>query len=210
MIQFRRMTQWPRGITKTRRSGTFRATYPETLQMLDSELDKLRARNRVIQVAIEERDIRKDGWPRADARVPPHPGVVLSFDSPHGPLLFACDTYLEWKENLRAIALTLEALRAVERYGATKHGEQYKGFTPIEAAKPATDGFKTAQQAASWMAVAAGFDNLPKSIEGILQHADIRSRVYREAARKLHPDAGGSEDDFKRLQQARELIEKGV
>lgn len=45
----------------------------------------------------------------------------------HGRAVFATDQYEKWEHNVRAIALTLEALRAVDRYGATQ-GRQYAGF----------------------------------------------------------------------------------
>ena len=32
-------------------------------------------------------------------------------------------------------------------------------------------------------------------------------RAYRHAAKKLHPDAGGSTADFQRLQEARRLLD---
>src|SRR5579863_10251967 len=46
-------------------------------------------------------------------------GIILTFNSKHGPLSYPCDKYSNWQANLRAIALSLEALRAVDRYGVT-------------------------------------------------------------------------------------------
>src|SRR5947208_1880483 len=83
------------------------------------------------QFAVTESDIRLDGRPRARA-VASHPGVVLAFDSRHGPLKYAVDTFDRWQDNLRAIALGLEHLRAVDRYGVTRRGEQYTGWRQIE------------------------------------------------------------------------------
>jgi hypothetical protein len=47
-------------------------------------------------------------------------------------LVFATDAYEDWQHNVRAIALTLEALRAVDRYGTTG-GRQYAGFRQLTA-----------------------------------------------------------------------------
>lgn len=44
-----------------------------------------------------------------------------------GRAVFATDAYGTWQMNVRAIAKTLEALRAADRYGATQ-GRQYAGF----------------------------------------------------------------------------------
>ena len=82
---------------------------------------------------------------RADAKSA-SPAVVVAFESKHGPLLYRCDRYVaryygreDWQENVRAIALTLEALRAVDRYGASASGEQYRGYRQIEATPAAMD-----------------------------------------------------------------------
>jgi hypothetical protein len=62
-----------------------------------------------------------------------HPGVEISFDSrAHGRQSFATDEYDDWQDNVRAIALSLEALRAVERWGVSK-GRQYAGFALLAA-----------------------------------------------------------------------------
>ena len=59
---------------------------------------------------------------------PKGPAVIIAFESKHGPLKYATDVFDHWHANLRAIALGLEALRKVERYGITQRGEQYTGF----------------------------------------------------------------------------------
>jgi hypothetical protein len=46
---------------------------------------------------------------------------------------FAVDKFATWQDNLRAIALGLEALRKVDRYGITKNSEQYTGWKQLEA-----------------------------------------------------------------------------
>jgi hypothetical protein len=90
----------------------------------------LGARNTVLQVAMTESDFRNDGYPRANAKAT-HPGVILSFDTRHGSLSFPCDRFTTWQDNLRAIALAMEALRKVDRYGVTRNGEQYTGWRAI-------------------------------------------------------------------------------
>lgn len=89
----------------------------------------------VVKLALTERDIRRDGWPRRDAR-PAHPGVIIEFDSRHGWLRYYDDQYTTWQDNLRALALSLEALRALGRWGALR-GEQYVGSRPAIEAGPA-------------------------------------------------------------------------
>lgn len=43
-------------------------------------------------------------------------------------LIYATDCCVFWQHNVRSIALGLESLRAVDRYGITRRGEQYAGF----------------------------------------------------------------------------------
>jgi hypothetical protein len=49
---------------------------------------------------------------------------------------FAVDMFPSWQDNLRAIALGLEALRKVERYGIANRGEQYAGWAQLTAGGP--------------------------------------------------------------------------
>ena len=73
--------------------------------------------------------------PRANAS-PKSPAVVIAFESKHGPLQYATDAFTHWQANVRAVALGLEALRRVERYGITKHGEQYTGWKQLGSGTP--------------------------------------------------------------------------
>lgn len=205
-MNFRPLTQWPRPNTKNRRGGTFRVGYVATLKLLESEIDKVGGRNAVLQAGFAREDIRNDGFPRAKAR-PAHPGIVVSFESRHGSLMFACDTFEDWEDNLRAVALTLENLRAVERYGATKHGEQYTGYVAIPA-KDASNGFHSAEEAARFIMAAAGVNGEPRNFFNDTE--DARAAIIRKAAANMHPDSGGSHEQFVKLQSAKKLLEAGV
>ena len=112
---------------------TFKASWSDTLTLLDGELAHLGAHEVVIEADFREKDIRLDGMPRASAPQPEHPGVRIAFESKHGPLVYAADSCTDWQHNVRSIALGLEALRAVDRYGITRRAEQYAGWRQIEA-----------------------------------------------------------------------------
>lgn len=113
----------------------FQATYGKTLKDLERELDHLDAHSITIQAGFPNDRIRNDGWPYSSAR-PEHPGVVLQFMRKKEMLTFRSLKYASFEENLRAIALTMDALRRVDRYGVVE-GEQYQGFKQI--ASPAAD-----------------------------------------------------------------------
>ncbi len=128
--QFRPLDHWPGPRTKYRKNATFRAGYSQTLDDLEYELDRLSARDVVIQVdGLSLQDIRNDGWPRGSWNG--GPGVVVSFESPKGSISMPCDRFGDWRDNLRAIAKSLEALRMVDRYGVTRGNEQYRGWAKL-------------------------------------------------------------------------------
>ena len=204
----RPLGQWTDPETKARRSSAaFRASWKETLELLSDEIEKIGGQSPVVfQIDVTEGDIRMDGMLRANAKVG-HPGVVISFQSKYGPLRYATDAYERqwgggmpsWQANIRAIALALQALRAVDRYGVTKRGEQYVGWKALPAGgEPA---FPSADEAEWWMRAYA--------VDGLgvrdADAMDLRA-LYRAMARRMHPDGGGPRTDWDRLDAARLLL----
>lgn len=190
------IVKWPSALTPTRRDSPFRASYGKTLDLLDKELSHLGARTIVLQVAMTRDQIRLDGRPRAGEK-PEHPGIILSFRTSKGEdLSFPCDKYKHWEDNLRAIALSLEALRTVDRYGVTRSREQYKGWVALPETSDSTN--EAAQLLASYSGHQA---------REILNSAEIRDYAYKIACRSTHPDiAGGSNDKFLKVQDAMTLL----
>src|ERR1043166_2162657 len=201
---FRPLEVWPGLKTPPgdRRESPFRATWGKTLDLLSYELGRLDAFSVVIQIDLMPHEFRIDGWPKGKAR-PAFPGVVVSFSSPTGAMSFPCDRYTRWEDNLRAIALSLEALRAVDRYGVTRRAEQYRGFTKLAAA--GSDQM-TREGAAALLAHLAG----DKQLEPLLLSRDVDAieYAYNLARRSAHPDVGGSHEAFVQLQHARELLRR--
>lgn len=192
---------WPRPATRNRQRSQFSANWSATLDLLDRETFHLgngrRHPDTVLQIALRERDFRiSDGMPRANA-VPSHPGVILSIESAKGPLSFPCDKFDRWQDNLRAIALGLEALRKVDRYGITPGDEQYQGWRAIEA-KPSA-AFATAQAALDYLGAMADVDR-----GGWVQaHA---AGIYRAARARSHPDRGGDRATWDRVEAAGDVL----
>jgi hypothetical protein len=211
ILSFRPIDQWPDGwrSAKVRKPNPFRSTYRDTLKLLDFELDKLQARDAFLQVDAEPRDLRLDGQLRAAARVN-HPGVILTIDTRrHGVLVYPCDTFEgrysddppDWQINLRAIAQGLEALRKVERYGIADRGQQYAGFGALPPAR-AMGAAMTVEEAGRLLADEAwGPDVDPQ------EAIDDLDGAYRAAVKRHHPDVGGDPAMFRRLTDARDLIE---
>jgi hypothetical protein len=204
-LRFRQCeSPYRKGMTYTK-AHPFSANYAKTLDLLESELKHLGAKEIVIQAGFTAQQIRNDGWPRGGENPKLHQGVILSFQTKRGPLSFPCYRYGNWQANLRAIALSLEALRAVDRYGVTQQAEQYKGWTQIEAPK---DGFVDRLAAALFVADQSGASDVDQDVlaNRILQSAEARQAAYLRAAKALHPDVGGKQEDFVRLQKAMELL----
>lgn len=190
-LQVKPIIQWPGAQTPVgrRRSSTFRAGFGATVTLLRKELEHLTElgnRRAILQMALTDRDIRLDGYPRADAN-PLHPGVIVSIESKHGPLSYPCDTFDDWQDNLRGIALGLQALRAVDRYGITPNGEQYAGFKQLGAGPTMT------QIEAAILLASVGY---PETTElgrkemsrGVLTDSSVRAMVWRQVVKNLHVD----------------------
>jgi hypothetical protein len=204
--EIRPLGPWTGPSTENRRTGAqFRSTWEATLKLLRNEAEWLGATYLVVQVDADPSDIRLDGMLRARARVG-FPGVKVSLDSTYGPLTYATDAYEEWRKNVHAVALSMTALRAVDRYGVSTRGEQYRGWAAIEAGPTArTAEQEAAQQAAVFLAMVSG-----KGITGeaIMSDPGARARAYRQAAARYHPDQpGGSPDLMAQINVARDLLE---
>lgn len=206
--------------SKDRLVSRFTATWTDTLELLEREVFALHRAGQpdpVVMVDATEGDLRRDGQLRANARLA-SPAVALAFESIRGPLTFRCDRYSAgsygsrmepWQHNVRAIALTLEALRAVDRYGATSSGEQYKGYLALEAGPTAMPAAPTRS-----MTREQAVDFLVQLVDPNGEWSHLREALgrgpdndsftifTRAALRRSHPDTGGSAETFQQVQDS--------
>ncbi|HYQ69654.1 hypothetical protein [Actinophytocola sp.] len=205
--QIEPMASWPyRDTAGSRKTNPFRAKFDDTLRLLEDELEHLGVVGAVaVRVVARAADVRRDGMLRARAQVL-HPGVALSFrSSTAGDLTYPCDQFqgrwyadVDWQVNLRAIALGLEALRKLDRYGIAGRGEQYAGWRAIEAS-PSKPAFASAHEAREWLR------SLVSAEDGVND-----ASLLRLGAREVHPDRnGGRRDLWDLYDAARQLIEGG-
>lgn len=190
---------WFRALSQ-REVSRFTASWSDTLTLLYREVDQLRGKHLVIGCDITEGDLRLDGQIRANARAVT-PAVEVAFESKHGPLLYRCDRFAkptwrrtgmqeDWQHNVRAVAMTLEALRAVDRYAATASGEQYRGYRALPAGRGDTSGMTTTDAARVIMRAAGfGLDD-PADRPTFAVHG---ARVVRAARAATHPDRNGGD-----------------
>ncbi len=190
---------WTESETRNRRGSPFSASWTDTLELLRRETGMLNARLVVLQIAVTEDDLRRDGLLRANTRVT-FPGVRVAFDTPaQGPLMFATDAYPHWQANVRAVALGLEALRKVDRYGITKRGEQYRGWQALPAGGT---GKMTRQEAADLLV--GGLDGYT-AVQLLNDPAAVRD-AHRILTKRHHPDLGGDTDLFAQINEARHVL----
>lgn len=194
-VTVRPITGWAGARTPAnarRPQSAFTASWSNTVGLMMRELQHLGADRLVIQADVTEDDIRLDGQLRATAN-PKDPGVRILFDSKYGPLTYECDSCVFWQHNVRSIALGLEALRAVDRYGINSaKGQQYKGYREIGTGNaPAATEDRSAAIHLLRMYATGVSDSGVVSPE---PDADLPvDELYRRARRHTHPDANAGD-----------------
>jgi hypothetical protein len=196
----------------------FDSSFSSTLSTLARELDHLHAKTIVLQVGYRDQDLRMDGMPRANSRML-HDAVALSFESKWGPLRYETNEFVArgykrhseqgWQVNLRAIALGMEALRKVDRYGVSKRGEQYTGWRQLGAASSESELPQTPGEAAAAVhsVVSDLYDIADIHDDGSAGAGAHAADAIREAIMRAHPDKGGDALTFRRVMRARELLD---
>lgn len=209
----RPIENWPGKLTRNRKRSNFRTGWSSVQDLLNRELRALNARGTIMLVALDAKDFRIDGQPRANARAQ-HPGVILSFESKHGPLRYACDTFDDFADNIYAIALGLEALRKVERYGIANDGQQYRGYSALGAGT-VMGAPMDREEAARVLTDLAGPDwwddgdphAFNNTVRMMSENAPgMTDDAYCWAVKLHHPDHGGDADLFRRATEARDVL----
>lgn len=187
--------------TGRHRVSQFASSWSSTEEVLERELRQLRARNVVLEMDVREDDIRVDGRIRANAR-PSTPAVRLAFDSSQGPLIYATDRFWTWQDNVRGIALGLEALRKIERYGIANRDEQYTGFKQLGAGRAMPASHMTGDAARSTLATIVGVPLIENAGD-----ADALPRFFRQARAIAHPDRhDGARELWDKVEEAGKVL----
>jgi hypothetical protein len=182
---------WPRAAT--RQKGVFKGTPAAIVQELVHEVNLLvlgkEARTHILNNVIISSNVPlgRTGQPIASemTRALPDPGVALYFTRKGKPVCLACDSYDAVWKNVRALQLTLEAMRGIERWGSTQLLDRaFTGF----AALP-----EKATAETCWNVL-----GIPSTSDRI-----AIDTAFRKRAMELHPDLGGTNAEMARLNEAR-------
>ncbi len=189
---------WPNGWPRTKQPSRSRFDVSFTAAR-DGLMEQIRLLGGTLPVLSSDLELRRDGLPYAGQREPADKGVAVYFMWKGQQRVFACDRWDRIKDNIRALEKTIEAVRGIERWGASEMLDRaFSGFTalPAPGERPKRD----------WRDV-------------LDLNADERSRVskaiiegrYRKLAAERHPDrASGSHEAMAELNRARDEALKEI
>lgn len=201
VILFRPLRAWPYRPTPAfqREKWPSKVTLSKAMDSLKQQLRLLGCdRTAYIECDVEERHIRQDGQLYASARAA-SPGVIVSAKHRRlGHLRWANDHYASMEENVRAVALTIQNLRAIDRYGCVRDNEQFTGFKAL----PEKTSQTLSRDAA--IGILARHAGVHVSADAT---ADQLLHVYRAARSRTHPDRnGGQQAEFDAVQAAASVL----
>lgn len=190
---------WARQAPYKRKASNYKVTLNQARLEVQRSLRRMGVRDRDIVLSTNI-PLRKDGQPYANWREPDDPGVALYWtERPRQHVagrwqgqsrVIACDHWKTVRENLRAIGLTLEALRSIHRAGASDLLERaFLGFNALPA--DAGQGALTRP----WHLV---LGTTPGASRRDIEQA------FRAQLQTKHPDKGGTDEQFLELTAARE------
>jgi hypothetical protein len=173
---------WKRTLSYNRTHSRFKTGFATSRDFLIAEVKRLGGTQVILSTNVR---LRGDGLPYASEREPEDGGAAIYFTYKKQSMCFACDRYRTVKENLTAIGKTIEALRGMERWGASDMMERaFRGFAQL----PESTGH-------DWWDVLQVRRDSPR---------DIIESNFRRLAADRHPDRGGSNAAMSELNIARE------
>lgn len=177
---------WPVGYPRSKQTSDSRFerhTLSQATKKVITEIGRFGDKNPIISTNMP---LRKDGMPRADylKRSISDYGVAVYFKYKEKQVVLACDRWTSIEDNLWSIALSIEAMRGLERWGVSDILDRtFTGFKALpEGPTPHS----------CWDVL-----NMPAT-----KNADTVRRQYLDLAKTKHPDGGGTKEDFHQLQEA--------
>lgn len=129
--------------------------------------------------------LRLDGLPYSNQANPQDPGAAVYWRKGDKKFVIACDRWTSIGENLYTIGRTIEATRAIERWGAVTTEQAFAGYIALNEKTEAT----------CWEVLGIHIDATESTIMD----------AYRRRARETHPDHGGTPEAFSAVVRAKEI-----
>lgn len=179
-----RTADYKRQAARFRKAGGAKHSVAEASIYVLEELRRLGARNPIISSNMQ---YRQDGRPYARQMRLDDPGVAVYFVLNDQARVLACDRWTKVEDNLWAVGLHIEAIRGQARWGVGTIDQAFAGYAALPS--PATNWWE---------------------VLGVARDADRETvqAAYRALAKQHHPDAGGSQEEFLRVQAAWESYQK--
>lgn len=173
---------WPRTDQPKRAAFLTKSIFDARIE-LATELRRLGAKDIEITSNAE---ITKSGEIASRQRYLSDPGVAVYFTLNGATRCIPCDRWDNLADNLHAIALSVDAIRGLARWGAKQMVET--AFAGFAALPPSTS-----DEPRYWWDVLGVDQNASR--------AEIDA-AYRRRVKETHPDGGGSDNDFIELTEA--------
>lgn len=177
--------KWPADRPRTpagkRTDGRFQVDLVHAILDLFEELERLGGERIVLSIDVDMVERRGVWQPRLRRATFDDPAVAVYFDLEGNGICLASDRYNHPEANVRAIGLSVQATRALSRYGVMETAKTFAGFRALPAAGE------------DWRAVFR--------IEGRPDFATVKAK-YRQLAASAHPDRGGNPHEMQRLNAA--------
>lgn len=174
---------WPPTWRRTprRERSRFDTSFADARYGVLRELQLLGARDVIISSNVP---LRRDGLPYANQRQPDDPAIAVYFTLNGEPRCIPSDKWDRTQDNLRAIELTIGALRGLERWGAKEiMTAAFQGFQALPSGTGGTSWWQELGVAPT-------------------ATADEIEAAYRNLAKRHHPDRGGDAEMFHRITTA--------
>ena len=149
---------WPIGFKRTERYSRLRATFgystvegswrrekwsiAKNRNLLTKQLELLLATDVIISSNLH---LNLDGSIRSSQRQPDDPGVAVYFIWEKDQRVLACDKWEDVRDNIRAVTLSIQAMRGLDRWGCSDIlSRTFTGFKALPAADSSLDDIRSA------------------------------------------------------------------
>ena len=189
---------WPAGFERTdpserSRSKKFDVTLSKAFSDLETQLERLGVDD--FRYSFDAQQRKSDQRPYSRAS-PDDPGFVLRWSMDGDQFAVACDHYSKLRDNVRSVGLYLKEKRLMENRPVQTGESEFANarLPPAEQDDVVVAG--------------AGEHEAPHEILGVAPDApdEVVRSAYRALVKDAHPDNGGSQREFRRLEEAKEVM----